>query len=40
MNDAEYLFKTDAAEKKRNGRGIYNKKAAARVRNALCLVTI
>lgn len=30
MNDAEYLFKTDAAEKKRNGRGIYNKKGGSK----------
>lgn len=30
MNDAEYLFKTDAAEKKRNGRGAFNKKCGSK----------
>lgn len=30
MNDAEYLFKTDAAEKKRNGRGAFNKKGGSK----------
>ena len=30
MNDAEYLFKSDAAEKKRNGRGAFNKKGGSK----------
>ena len=30
MNDAEYLFRTDAAEKKRNGRGAFNKKGGSK----------
>ena len=30
MNDYEYVFKSDAAEKKRNGRGAFNKKGGGK----------